>query len=38
MWRAYEEAALFMRPYPGDFDEAQRRHLGLNPGEIQIWD
>lgn len=38
MWTAYREVVLGEFGFPDGFSEAQRKHLELNPAEINIWD
>lgn len=37
MRTAFNEVALGQIAYPRDFAEAQKRHVSLNPSEIDIW-
>lgn len=38
MFQAYSEIILEKFKYPEDFGEAQKKHIQLNPKEINIWD
>lgn len=38
MWEAWREIVLGEVDYPDRFGTAQRRHINLNPEEINVWD
>jgi O-acetyl-ADP-ribose deacetylase (regulator of RNase III) len=38
MWSAFAEIVLGQVTYPADFEQAQKRHLRLNPDQINFWD